>query len=237
MAPVYDLRAVVERAAANRPMSGDDNANSCASPLSKDGVRRTVIDMRRRVVLVFTSMVAVVGFGFVATPADAHQDVAWPCGAVLDGTLGHRGVEKVASVVDAPDGRATVNVNLTTTEAIRETLVVECSWIDLDADGARDTNEAVSFHLQPVRFSGQAKRMGSFQLTLEHSAGARICDKVAVLGLQPSHDLVQLRSNTACGQARAPVVPEVDAVPLLGVSALVAGGAVLWLRRRRSLAR
>jgi hypothetical protein len=91
-----------------------------------------------------------------------------------------------------------------------------------------------SSHLQPVRFSGQEKRMGSFQLTPEHAAGARICDKVAVLGLQPSHDLVQLRSNTACGQARAPVVPEVDAVPLLGASAIVVGGAVVVLRRRRS---
>jgi hypothetical protein len=153
---------------------------------------------------------------------------------VLDGTLGHRGVQKMAAVADGPGDRATVNVNLTTTETVRETLVVECSWIDLDGDSARDANEGVSFHLKPVRFSGDGNRTGSFQLTLEHATAARICDKVAVLGLQASHDLVQLRSNTACGQARAPVVPEAGAVPLLGVSALLVAVASFVILRRRS---
>src|SRR5262249_10517664 len=103
-------------------------------------------------------------------------------------------------------------------------------------DSSRDTNEHVTFHLKPVRFTGDATRQGTFRLTRQ-SAGARICDMVVVLGLQPLHDLLLLRSDTACGQAQAPVVPEVDAVPLLGVRALVVGGAVLLVRRRQSPAR
>jgi hypothetical protein len=190
--------------------------------------------MTRRVVLLFTSMMAFVVLGGAGTSADAHQDVGWPCGDVLDGKLGHRGVQKTVAVSDGSTGGALLDVNLTTTRRISETLVVECTWIDLDADSTRDVNEAVEFHLEPVQFHGNHDRSGSFQLELPDAAGRRVCDMVVVLALQPPHVLVPLRSNVACGQARAPAVAEAGAVPLLGLSALaVVVTAVVVVRRRR----
>ena len=182
----------------------------------------------------FTSMMAFVVLGEPGRPADAHQDVGWPCGDVLDGKLGQRSVQKTVAVSDGPTGGAILDVNLTTTKRISETLVIECTWIDLNANSTREVNETVEFHLEPVQFQGHHNRTGSFQLQLPDAAGGRVCDAVVVLALQPPHTLVPLRSNVACGQARAPAVAEAGAVPLLGLTALaVVVAAVVVMRRRR----
>jgi hypothetical protein len=150
-----------------------------------------------------------------------------PCGA------GSAALTKTVTVVDRPDGSALATVRLETAADVRHALVVDCTWIDRNGDGAIGRDEDVSVHLRTVTFQGHGTKTATMLIAQAGASGARVCDRASLFAFGSYFHLIRLHSNVACDRTSPPVVPEAGRAAVLGGSALVVGGLMLWLLRRR----